>query len=164
MGNQSTYSKSIEIPKSRTIAYFDIFHKITSPLMLVDCKHMSLVDLNSSCLALFWISRDGLCLSTSASQFWPKTQQYYQNKTSNKFLKTKLHKSLKKKTKTELVFECVDSKGTLFLAQLSVTRIQIWKNSMYQIVLNKISSGHLTKTSQKTVNMGLSRKCELDED
>ncbi|KAJ3425972.1 hypothetical protein M0812_28419 [Anaeramoeba flamelloides] len=140
MGNQSEHSKSIEIPKSRTKTYFDIFYTITAPIMLLDCKHMSLVDINNSCSDLFGISSDGLLLSTNPSQFWPKTQQYYENKSSKNFLKTRLKESLKNKTKTEFIFECLHTKGTTLWVQFSVTKITIWKNSIFQIVVNKIPS------------------------
>ncbi|KAJ3429761.1 hypothetical protein M0812_25121 [Anaeramoeba flamelloides] len=151
MGNQSTHSKPIEIPKSRATAYFDIFHKITTPIMLLDCKHMSLVDLNNSCSDLLGISREGLYLSTNTHEFWPQTQQYYQNKSSKKVLKTRIKESLKNKTKTKIIFECLHTKGSSIWVQFSVTKITIWKNPIFQIIMNKIPSpsGKIIKNDLK---------------
>ncbi|KAJ3446502.1 hypothetical protein M0812_08311 [Anaeramoeba flamelloides] len=139
MGNQSATSNNIQIPQSRVTTYFEIFHQIKTPLMLLDGKHMSLIDLNNKCSSLFGIKRGELCLSRSASiHFWPSVQRLHQNQTSKHFLKKQFKKLKKTKNKTEFIFECLNQEGNTLWAHFSVTKINIWKNSMFQIIISPI--------------------------
>ncbi|KAJ3439290.1 hypothetical protein M0812_15314 [Anaeramoeba flamelloides] len=145
MGNQST-SKEIQIPKSRINEYFEIFHKVSSPLILIDKKKMSIVDLNNAFSMLLGYDRKELFVSSTTNKFWPEHQTIYQNKKSTLILKQKLKENLKLKTKTDFVFECLHSKGHPIFTQFTITKVSIWKNSIYQIVITERPSPFEQKT------------------
>ncbi|KAJ6246133.1 hypothetical protein M0813_19580 [Anaeramoeba flamelloides] len=140
MGNHGSKPKEIQIPESRILAYFKIFHQMKTPLMLLDGKHMSLIDINNTCSSLLGMQRKDICLSLSTFKFWPPVQKMYQNQPSKQFLKHQLKKLNKNKNKTEFIFECNDQEGASVWSHFSVTKINMWHNSIYQIIISRIQN------------------------
>ncbi|KAJ3441997.1 hypothetical protein M0812_14018 [Anaeramoeba flamelloides] len=138
MGNQNSTTNEVEIPQSRVTTYFEIFHQMKTPLMLLDGKHMSLIDLNNTCSDMFGLKRSELCLSSSSFKFCPPVQKLYQNQPSKLFLKKQFKKLQKTKNKTGFIFECLNNEGFTVWSYFSVTKINMWQNSMYQIIMSQI--------------------------
>ncbi|KAJ3432098.1 hypothetical protein M0812_21028 [Anaeramoeba flamelloides] len=160
MGNHNSTTNVIKIPQSRVLTYFEIFHQMKTPLMLLDGKHMSLIDLNNTCSDIFGLKRSELCLSSSSFTFCPPVQKLHQNQSSKLFLKKQFKKLQKTKNKTGFIFECLNKEGSSILSYFSVTKISMWQNSMYQIIMSEIPNP-LKNLSQTETNKKQKRRSRL---